>query len=758
MRGPCECGVEHGPAPYRPDDIEATYDYTDEAGALLYQVVRKSGKRFLQRTPDGVGGWVWKLAGVRRVPYRLPELLAADRDATVYIVEGEKDVERLQAHLDAGPVKCVVTTNAGGAGKWHTIAPTAATALRGRCVFVIADADEPGRKHARQVLEALRGVARTVSALEPPAPHKDVSDLLAAGGGIGDLVPATLPLFVELPPPPVPAAPGRPPSVPPPWLDDESPTAPDDDREEVRLSSSSAKNVDALDAALAARAPDVFQRALQLVEIVAERKPGLVAAGAPVLRALNLHSLGTHVSRYVRCVRYSPPPAAAVRAAQKMGTPEPTGTWTETRAQADSALLPMLAYGRWVRIRPISGITESPIFRPDGTIGQTPGYDESTGYMFRPSCEYQAVPESPSQQDARLALESLRHVFCDFQYTSPGGAMVPIAALLTILARAAIAGNVPVFAFEASIQGAGKTMQGDIVHIIATGRYAPHSSFPHDDDEQRKAILSCALSASPVAFFDNVKGLFGGEAIEGVVTTGELKQRILGSSVDVCVSWLATILVTGNNMSMSEDMLRRSLMCRIEPDVEDPTARTEFAHADLPEWVRAERARLIVAALTILRAYACHGYPATGCGTMQSFQAWSRIIPGAILFAGGENVLQAIGTYERAGTDEHAALATFLRELPRLSLVPISARDILSALYPAPRKDEAPDGWDQMRAAIETLAPPRGMHQPEPLRFGNALRARKGQVVSGQQLVSPEESRNKVALWYVANPKSIPRS
>ena len=51
----------------------ATYQYTDETGVLLYEVLRYEPKTFRQRRPDGNGGWIWQLGDVRRVPYRLPE-------------------------------------------------------------------------------------------------------------------------------------------------------------------------------------------------------------------------------------------------------------------------------------------------------------------------------------------------------------------------------------------------------------------------------------------------------------------------------------------------------------------------------------------------------------------------------------------------------------------------------------------------------------------------------------------------------------
>ena len=55
----------------------AEYTYRDEAGRVLFEVVRYDPKEFRQRRPDGNGGWFWRLDGTRRVLYRLPELLAA---------------------------------------------------------------------------------------------------------------------------------------------------------------------------------------------------------------------------------------------------------------------------------------------------------------------------------------------------------------------------------------------------------------------------------------------------------------------------------------------------------------------------------------------------------------------------------------------------------------------------------------------------------------------------------------------------------
>jgi len=155
------------------EDAMTTYDYRDETGTLLFQVVRKQGKKFVQRRPDGDDGWIWKLDGTRRVLYRLPEVLGR-REEAVYLVEGEKDADALAAQ------GLLATTNPGGAGKWRD---EFAEPLRGRDVVILPDNDDAGRRHAREVASSLAGAASSVKVVELTGlPQKgDVSDWLAAG-------------------------------------------------------------------------------------------------------------------------------------------------------------------------------------------------------------------------------------------------------------------------------------------------------------------------------------------------------------------------------------------------------------------------------------------------------------------------------------------------------------------------------------------------------------------------------------------------
>lgn len=229
--GRCPCGTSHGedpaelpparrPAPPRAEvrelgeakraEIEATYDYVDREGRLLFQVVRFRPKTFRQRRPHPTrpGAWVNHLTscadytrdgtkkcdcGLPAQPltlYRIPEVIAGlEAGDTVWIVEGEKDADAMRA---AG---VVATTNAGGAGKWNPAfsGALARHAQPGGAIRIVQDRDPEthadgrpnakGQKHARAIYDSLReALPETVDVtIVEAAEGKDAADHLAAG-------------------------------------------------------------------------------------------------------------------------------------------------------------------------------------------------------------------------------------------------------------------------------------------------------------------------------------------------------------------------------------------------------------------------------------------------------------------------------------------------------------------------------------------------------------------------------------------------
>jgi 5S rRNA maturation endonuclease (ribonuclease M5) len=163
--------------------VKSIYRYEDEKGELLYEVVRYEPKGFSQRRPDGNGGYINNTQGVRRVLYKMPQLVATPLDVPVIIVEGEKDVDRL---ISEG---LPATTNSGGAGKWLR---EYTEYFRGRPVAILPDNDEAGHRHAKMVAESLFDVAAYIKVVEIPQRGTvkrgyDISDFLDDGHKFGEI-------------------------------------------------------------------------------------------------------------------------------------------------------------------------------------------------------------------------------------------------------------------------------------------------------------------------------------------------------------------------------------------------------------------------------------------------------------------------------------------------------------------------------------------------------------------------------------------
>jgi len=164
-----------------PENIVAKYPYKDEDGKILSYCVRfeESGKEkdFRQWQKNG-DTWIPNVRGIRRVPYRLPDIIENDY---IIICEGEKDVENL---VELG---CIATTNQNGAGKWL---PEFNTFLKGKHIYILPDNDEAGRTHAQKIVDGLVGIAASIRVIDLPGlDHKgDVSNWIESGGTKDQLV------------------------------------------------------------------------------------------------------------------------------------------------------------------------------------------------------------------------------------------------------------------------------------------------------------------------------------------------------------------------------------------------------------------------------------------------------------------------------------------------------------------------------------------------------------------------------------------
>ena len=371
---------------------------------------------------------------------------------------------------------------------------------------------------------------------------------------------------------------------------------PGDDRPVVQLSTHLADNVDAVMLALA-RDTDIYQRSRGLVHVVGTKATdtGLFLEGTPQIREMQAATLRERLTRVVRFEKYNE---------KKKG-------WVGA-LPSEAVVQALLARGDYPGIRPLVGIIEAPSMRPDGSIIQTPGYDKTTGYLYVPSGEFPLVPENPSHADAMLALDDLLEPFSEFPFAGPEHQASAIAGAMTIVARPAIKGSVPAVVHDANVRGSGKTLKADVVCIIGTGRATAKMTWPKTEEELEKILGAYGLRGARVISFDNLVAPFGGAPLDRCLTAGEgdsVELRVLGKSEVPAVPWGAVVMATGNNVAISGDTARRMLVSRLESPLENPEERQQFTHPNLLAWVKENRPRLVVAVLTILRAWHVAGRP-----------------------------------------------------------------------------------------------------------------------------------------------------
>jgi hypothetical protein len=155
-----------------PKKIVATYRYEDKDGGHVMDVVRFKPKGFRPKRPDGK----WTLDGVTRVPYLLPQMLAAIKEGKdILILEGEKDCE------NAEKFGLVATTFAGGSGKWRK---EYSEWFQDAKVICLPDHDDAGRKGMHHIASEISMLAESVRLLElPDLPEKgDFSDWIKIEG------------------------------------------------------------------------------------------------------------------------------------------------------------------------------------------------------------------------------------------------------------------------------------------------------------------------------------------------------------------------------------------------------------------------------------------------------------------------------------------------------------------------------------------------------------------------------------------------
>jgi hypothetical protein len=405
-------------------------------------------------------------------------------------------------------------------------------------------------------------------------------------------------------------------------------------------------------------------------------------------------------------------------------------------------------------VRLINGIIECPGLRPDGSVIDSPGWDATTGLLYIPNQQFPPIPAAPTQDDARKAARTLLELIEEFPFAGDDHRAAWLAALLTVMGRTAIDGCCPLFSFEASVAGSGKTLLCDVIGRIKMGRDLPRSELSTDAEEMRKLITAIAVEGDQVVLLDNASGSIGCAPLDEALTGTTWQGRILGKTKRTSEMPMTTVwFCSGNNLSYKGDLVRRVIPCRLEPEEERPEERSGFKVADLRGHVREHRAELVVAALTILKAHALAGRPQQPeTKPLGSYEVWCKVIRAAVWWATGDD---PAATREDIAAEDRG-LADLAELLDGWSCLPggiddgVAEEPGITAAAALRLLQDDPDRNTTLRTFLSAKAR-KGKALPEADSLGYLLRKYRGRVVDGRRL--ERRSKSKRTYWYVRSRK-----
>lgn len=274
--------------------------------------------------------------------------------------------------------------------------------------------------------------------------------------------------------------------------------------------------------------------------------------------------------------------------------------------------------------RKLTAVTTAPTLRPDGSVFDEPGHDAATGLMYVTTEAYPlAVPQSPTIDQALDALAKLWHPIRLFPFADEVAVGVTLAAMLAACLRPALP-TCPATGFDAPAAGTGKTLLAKCIGALATGGDVAVLPPTNEEDECRKRLFAALRGGSKVLLWDNVREPLGNSVIDSFLTSSLFADRVLGVSENVELPNRALFLVSGNNLVLTGDTHRRILLARLDAQIETPFKR-EFEFDPLTE-VCNNRQTLVMAALTIVRAYIAAGRPKVAAGRIASFELWDDLV------------------------------------------------------------------------------------------------------------------------------------
>ena len=344
-------------------------------------------------------------------------------------------------------------------------------------------------------------------------------------------------------------------------------------------------------------------------------------------------------------------------------------------------------------LRPLKGTTSMPILHGDGRIICAAGYDEETG-LWQHNVPALSVPERPTYAEAEAALASLRYRFSTFPFADADMVHDPalgilrvrqdlppgldessyLTGMLTAVARPSLP-LTPGMVIRAAVQsgsGTGKGLLAKSAALVATGTIPEALTAGHDIAEMDKRLNTSLLRGTEIIFLDNVNGTsLRSDTLASAVTEPKVQLRPLGSSTPVSIDCRSFIMITGNGVQVSEDLVSRFLFVELDARTGDPETRK--MPAGFLNKVAAERGQILNEVLTIIRYGLQNPHPGL---PLRNFDDWAQFCRDGLLALGATDPVSRVEKVKASDPMREHHTAIMLAWQTEHGSTPVAANDL----------------------------------------------------------------------------------
>lgn len=394
------------------------------------------------------------------------------------------------------------------------------------------------------------------------------------------------------------------------------------------------------------------------------------------------------------------------------------------------------------RLKPLEAVITAPTITTDGHIITKQGYDARTGLYLHATSEVYPVPEHITTDHVKDAYRLIMDVLNTFSLQSHDklSRSVALSAMMTAVVRPSMKVS-PIFGFTAPVQGTGKSMLTNCICLLGSGKVAPMTTAPkNNESELKKILLANLIRGASHIVFDNITGVFDSESLASFTTTPLWQDRILNHSEIVSLPNKSMVILNGNTLQLKGELPRRTLVCKLDTGLQSPinVKRDLSALGGLraDEFVIKHRSRLVTAVLTIIKGYLTSADHLFGAGlpvqSLAGYPDFDLLVRKPILWLSQMDGIDDL-------TDVKQSIDDNLEDDPVL----VEQMQLLNALYDLKHDQPftATELFDEIynwcrSPALETLFNEwTNKRQPSPISVGRALRNRIDRVADGKRLI-----------------------